>query len=100
MFTELKRAAYHVSMFGKCHFAPVPYGETRPDKTLPYDEFKEYYLSLGLDHLDLEDDKQVSVWFMDDWAKEAAEIEEHYKKFGDKLPAELRAQLDNLKASL
>ncbi len=71
LFTQLKKQDYHVSMFGKCHFAPVPYGETRPDKTLPYDEFKNYYLSLGLDHLDLEDDKQVSVWFMDDWAKEA-----------------------------
>ena len=71
LFTELKKASYHISMFGKCHFAPVPYGKTRPDKTLPYDEFKDYYLSLGIDHLDLEDDKQVSVWFMDDWAKEA-----------------------------
>ncbi len=34
------------------------------------------------------------------WEKEAAEIEEHYKKFGDKLPEELRAQLNNLKANL
>ena len=72
LFTELKKSDYTTTMFGKCHFAPVPYGMTRPDKTLPYDEFKDYYLSLGLDHLDLEDDKQVSVWFMDDWAKEAA----------------------------
>lgn len=72
MFRELKKGGYHVSMFGKCHFAPVPYGRTRPDITHPYDEFKDYYMSLGLDHLDLEDDKQVSVWFMDDWAKEAS----------------------------
>jgi len=34
------------------------------------------------------------------WEKEAAEIEEHYKKFGDKLPSELREQLENLKANL
>ena len=34
------------------------------------------------------------------WEKEAAEIEEHYKKFGDHLPAELRAQLETLKANL
>ncbi|MBQ7364231.1 MAG: sulfatase-like hydrolase/transferase [Clostridia bacterium] len=73
IFTELKKASYHISMFGKCHFAPVPYGKTRPDLTLPYDEFKNYYMSLGINHLDLEDDKQVSVWFMDDWAKEAEE---------------------------
>ena len=71
MFKELKKSGYDVTMFGKCHFAPVPYGMTRPDVTLPYDDFKDYYTSLGLDHLDLEDDKQVSVWFMDDWAKEA-----------------------------
>ena len=34
------------------------------------------------------------------WTREAAEIEEHYKKFGDRLPAELRAQLDTLKKNL
>ena len=32
--------------------------------------------------------------------KEAAEIEEHYKKFGDRLPKELVNQLNNLKANL
>ncbi|MBQ1230862.1 MAG: phosphoenolpyruvate carboxykinase (GTP) [Clostridia bacterium] len=41
----------------------------------------------------LEVDKDV-------WTKEAAEIEEHYKKFGDKLPAELKAQLETLKSNL
>ena len=34
------------------------------------------------------------------WLKEAAEIEEHYKKFGDKLPKELRKQLDTLEENL
>ena len=34
------------------------------------------------------------------WTKEAEEIEEHYKKFGDKLPKELKDQLENLKANL
>ena len=41
----------------------------------------------------LEVDKDV-------WTKEAEEIEEHYKKFGDKLPCALREQLENLKAGL
>ena len=41
----------------------------------------------------LEVDKEV-------WTKEAAEIEEHYKKFGDRLPEELREQLNNLKENL
>ena len=34
------------------------------------------------------------------WVKEADEITEHYKKFGDKLPVELKEQLENLKANL
>ena len=36
----------------------------------------------------------------DVWEKEAAEIEEHYKKFGDKLPKELKEQLNNLESAL
>lgn len=70
LFFSLQNGGYHTSVFGKCHFAPVPYSETRPDRTLPYDEFKAYYESLGIDHLVLEDDKQVSVWFYDDYSKE------------------------------
>ena len=34
------------------------------------------------------------------WTKEAEEIEEHYVKFGDRLPKELRDQLNTLKANL
>lgn len=70
LFTELKRQGYRTALYGKCHFAPVPYDETRPDRTLPYDTFKAYYESLGIDRLVLEDDKQVSVWFYDDYSKE------------------------------
>lgn len=70
LFQVLKSGGYTTSVHGKCHFAPVPYGETKPDVTLPYDAFRHYYLSLGIDHLDLQDDKQVSVWFYDDYAKE------------------------------
>ncbi|HEX3039963.1 MAG TPA: phosphoenolpyruvate carboxykinase (GTP) [Caproiciproducens sp.] len=36
----------------------------------------------------------------DQWAKEADGIEEFYKKFGDKLPSELKEQLDILKHNL
>jgi arylsulfatase len=70
LYTELKRAGYTTSHIGKCHYAPVPYSQTKPDRTLPYESFRAYYLSLGIDHLDLQDDKQVSVWFYDDYAKE------------------------------
>ena len=27
-------------------------------------------MSLGIDHLELQDDKQVSVWYYDDYSKE------------------------------
>ncbi|MCY3834666.1 MAG: sulfatase-like hydrolase/transferase [Chloroflexi bacterium] len=70
IYSLLGGAGYHRAHIGKCHYAPVPYAQTRPDATLPYDEFRDYYLSLGIDHLALQDDKQVSVWFMDDYARE------------------------------
>ncbi len=70
IYTLLRGAAYHSAHIGKCHYKPVPYDQTRPDATLPYEDFREYYLSLGIDHLALQDDKQVSVWFMDDYARE------------------------------
>ncbi len=34
------------------------------------------------------------------WEQEASEITEHYKKFGDKLPCELKEQLETLKDNL
>ncbi len=49
---------------------------------------------------DIETLKSILEIDKDVWAKEAEEIEEHYKKFGDKLPEELREQLENLKANL
>ncbi|MCY3798427.1 MAG: sulfatase-like hydrolase/transferase [Chloroflexi bacterium] len=70
IYSLLQAAGYHTAHIGKCHYAPVPYNLTRPDATLPYDDFRNYYLSLGIDHLALQDDKQVSVWFMDDYARE------------------------------
>lgn len=70
LYKEFGAAGYSVSHIGKCHYAPVPYGDTRPDETLPYDEFGAYYRSLGIEHLDLQDDKQVSVWFYDDYTKD------------------------------
>ena len=69
LFRLLKKEGYYTAMFGKCHFSPVPYGETRPDRTLPYESFYSYYKSLGIDELVLQDGKQVSVWFYDDYAK-------------------------------
>ena len=50
--------------------------------------------------MDIETLKSILKVDKDVWEKEAAEIEEHYKKFGDKLPHELKEQLENLKANL
>ena len=50
--------------------------------------------------MDIEVLKSILKVDKDVWIKEAEEIEEHYKKFGDRLPEELREQLGNLKANL
>ncbi len=57
---------------------------------------------IDLTDLDMDMDtlKDILTVDKDVWEKEAAEIEEHYKKFGDHLPAELRNQLDTLKKNL
>ena len=57
---------------------------------------------IDLTDLDMDMDtlKDILTVDHDVWAKEADEIEVHFKKFGDKLPAELRAQLDTLKKNL
>jgi len=57
---------------------------------------------IDLTDLDMDMDTLKDILTVDSevWSKEAAEIEEHYKKFGDKLPAELKEQLENLKNAL
>ena len=50
--------------------------------------------------MDIETLKSILKVDKDVWTKEAEEIEEHYKKFGDKLPTALREQLETLKANL
>ena len=57
---------------------------------------------IDLTDLDMDMDTLKSILTVDKdmWTKECAEIEEHYKKFGDKLPAELKAQLESLKAAI
>ncbi len=57
---------------------------------------------IDLTDLDFDIETLKSILYVDKdaWKAEAAEIEEHYKKFGDRLPAELKSQLDTLKAKL
>lgn len=53
----------------------------------------------GLD-MDTSDVKELLSVEKELWEQDAAGIEEFYVKFGDKLPAELRAELDTLKGNL
>lgn len=80
-FNTLKKSDYRTAMIGKCHFAPVPYDRARPDTTLPFEE-RDYYRSLGIDHLYVQDGNQVSVWYSDDYSRElqAAGYLEAYRK--------------------
>ena len=57
---------------------------------------------INLEGLDFSIDTLKSILEVnkDQWTKEAEGIEEFYKKFGDKLPQELRDQLNTLKANL
>ena len=57
---------------------------------------------IDLTDLDMDMDTLKSILTVDNkvWQQECAEIEEHYKKFGDKLPKELKEQLNNLKAAV
>ena len=51
----------------------------------------------GIQDFDIETLKSILEVDKAAWAKEAEGIEEFYKQFGDKLPQELRNQLETLK---
>ncbi len=70
LFTCLSRSGYRTSMHGKCHFVPCPYPAVRPYLTQGYEHFIAYYKTLGMDHLDLQDDKNISLWYYDDYSTE------------------------------
>ncbi len=57
---------------------------------------------IDLTDLDFDIETLKSILKVDNatWKQEAAEIEEHYKKFGDRLPEELRAELNKLISAL
>ena len=57
---------------------------------------------LDMEGLDISKETLADLLNVDNgiWKDEAAGIEEFYKKFGDRLPAELKKQLDDLKARL
>lgn len=69
-FRLLGEAGYRTSKHGKCHFVPVPYSEVEDTYLPEWETVRAYYEQLGMDHLDLQDDKNISRWFYDDYAKE------------------------------
>ena len=70
LFTCLRQEGYTTSLHGKCHFVPCPYPAVRPFLTQEYEHFRLYYKALGMDHLDLQDDKNISLWYYDDYSTE------------------------------
>jgi phosphoenolpyruvate carboxykinase (GTP) len=58
--------------------------------------------AIDLDGLDVSESDMEELLRVDigEWKKEAATIEEHYKKFGDRLPPELGRQLEALRERL
>lgn len=70
VYNQLSAAGYRTLHVGKCHYAAVPYGKSQPGVTHPNPELPHYYESLGIDDLVLQDDKNVSTWFWDDYSRE------------------------------
>ena len=70
LFTSLSGSGYTTSMHGKCHFVPCPYPAVRHYLTQGYEHYIAYYKTLGMDHLDLQDDKNISLWYYDDYSTE------------------------------
>lgn len=93
LFTCLRQSGYTTSLHGKCHFVPCPYPAVRPYLTQEYEHFKVYYRALGMDHLDLQDDKNISLWYYDDYSQEMERkglLAEYRRRFvQDKVPGEL-----------
>ena len=84
LFTCLGKSGYKTSLHGKCHFAPCPYPAVRPYLLQEYNAFKLYYQSLGIEHLDLQDDKNISLWFYDDYSSEMERkgtLKEYHRRF-------------------
>ncbi len=70
LYTVAKSQGYGTAHIGKCHYERVRYGTFSPDKTAENPATREYYLSLGIDHLALQDDKNVSIWQYDDYSRD------------------------------
>ena len=91
LYNRLRAAGYFTAHVGKCHYTPAPYDKTRPDVTQDLERVKDFYLSLGLDRLDLQNGKSNSAWFYNDYSREleaAGFLDEYRRCAADKLKNE------------
>lgn len=73
LYNTLRSAGYTTGHIGKCHYTNTPYHRARLDQTIEGEPVKDFILSLGLDHLDLQNGKLNSLWFWNDYSRELEE---------------------------
>lgn len=73
LYNTLLHGGYTTAHIGKCHYAPMPYHLMRADATPELAQLREYYVSLGIDNLLLQDGKWGSASFLDDYSRELAD---------------------------
>jgi len=86
VYGMLKSAGYTTSHIGKIHYAPMPFDKQDPGEMSGYDEYREYYGTLGIDNLVIQDDKNVSMWCYDDYStalETAGYLEAYREKYWD-----------------
>lgn len=70
LYNELKAAGYRTGHIGKCHYTGAPYSKVARQATIDEEAIKGYTMSLGIDNLLLQNDKNNSQWFLDDYSRE------------------------------
>jgi len=70
LYNLLRDRGYRTAHVGKCHYTGAPYHLVERKATVDAEPIKGYYMSLGMTHLDLQNDKNNSQWFWDDYSRE------------------------------
>ncbi len=70
LYNLLRNAGYTTSHIGKCHYSPAPYDKASKTETLDIDNPKAFYESLGIDYLILQNGKNDSIRFWNDYSRE------------------------------
>jgi arylsulfatase A-like enzyme len=70
LYNILRASGYHTAHIGKCHYTATDYRKMRRDATTDREPVREFILSLGLDHLDLNNGKNNSIWYWNDYSRE------------------------------